>query len=113
MEYKKILIALSLVASGTYALAEKSEDNIKGSIDIKNVSKASYASLAKITLEEAVKKAQARSSGKVMSSHLEKEDGYLVYAVNIINADKKVTEILVDAGNGEILGIEKEDGKND
>jgi uncharacterized membrane protein YkoI len=42
---------------------------------------------------------------------LEEEDGYLVYKVEIVGADKSIMELVIDAGNGIFLGMEKEKDK--
>lgn len=59
--------------------------------------------LAKITLEQAKQAAEAAIGGTASSVELEAEDGSLVYEVEIGQ-----TEVVVDAGNGEILYIEEE-----
>lgn len=60
-------------------------------------------SLAKITLEQAKQAAEAALGGTASSVELETEDGSLVYEVEIGQ-----TEVVVDAGNGEILYTEEE-----
>lgn len=57
-----------------------------------------YQALAKITAAQASTAAQAKVPGKVLSVKLEEEDGFLVYEVKI-----GTMEVLVDAGNGQVL----------
>jgi uncharacterized membrane protein YkoI len=45
---------------------------------------------------------------KAVEAEFESEDGNLVYEVNVVSSDQKVTEVFVDAGNGIILGLEQE-----
>lgn len=65
---------------------------------------AQYASLARITPEQAKQAAQSAVPGSVTSVTLGDEDGSLVYEVHSGN-----TEVLVDAGNGKVLHQEAAD----
>ncbi|TSA78600.1 PepSY domain-containing protein [Deinococcus detaillensis] len=58
-----------------------------------------YQALAKISAAQASAAAQAKVPGAVNSVTLEDQDGFLVYAVKIGNM-----EVMVDAGNGQVLG---------
>jgi uncharacterized membrane protein YkoI len=64
--------------------------------------------LAKLTLQDAIAAAQAAVPGQVLSVGLEEEDGYLVYEVEIVEAQGAITEVLVDAGNGTVLQMEQD-----
>ena len=64
------------------------------------------ASLAKLTVQQAIDAAVSRQSGTVLRVELQNEDGFLVYNVEVASADKKVHEIKVDAGDGSILRID-------
>lgn len=44
--------------------------------------------------------------GKVLKAELENENGYLVYGVEIVKADKQIADVKVDAGNGKILKVD-------
>ncbi|MBZ9715416.1 PepSY domain-containing protein [Deinococcus multiflagellatus] len=67
---------------------------------------AQVRALAKITPQQATQAAQAAVPGAASSVKLEDEDGSLVYAVVIGQ-----TEVMVDAGNGQVLHQEAEDGE--
>jgi uncharacterized membrane protein YkoI len=67
---------------------------------------AAQASLAKLTIQQAINAAVSRQSGTVLRVELQNEDGFLVYNVELASADKKVHEIKVDAGDGSILRID-------
>ncbi|MBE9193965.1 PepSY domain-containing protein [Synechocystis sp. LEGE 06083] len=62
---------------------------------------ARYQSLVKITPQQARQKAEAAQEATATKLSLEVEDGSLVYKVDFANA-----EVLVDAGNGQILKTE-------
>jgi uncharacterized membrane protein YkoI len=112
MKNNKILfVGVSLILS-SFSLVFASESKITSSIKLNNNKQShAYSKLAKITLNEAIQKAQEKFSGKVTSSLLENEEGYLVYAINIVNGSS-VKEVIIDAGNGSILSSESEDQKN-
>jgi uncharacterized membrane protein YkoI len=57
----------------------------------------------------ALKAASERGKASVKESELEVEDGCLVYSFDIqVEGEKGVQEILVDAGNGQVLKSEHE-----
>lgn len=94
--------ALSLVA---FALAQPGQaqqnPNYKGTIAVQeNLTPQQYQALAKVTLPEAVKAAQAALSTTAAPSkaELSEENGYLVWEVVI--GDQ---EVKLDAGNAQVL----------
>ena len=70
---------------------------------------AKLAKKAKITLEQAREIAMKEDSGTVESEELEKEKGKLVYSFDIRNAKGTITEIWVDAKNGNVIHKSEED----
>lgn len=74
---------------------------------------AELAKVAKISDADARAAATAAVPGTVVKSELENEDGNVVYEVEIKGADGKVTEVIVDAGNGKVLHQELEDDDED
>jgi len=77
-----------------------------GSIHVNNDNEAEYASMATISLDSAIKTALNQVPGKVLKAELENENGYLVYGVEIVKADKQIADVKVDAGNGKILKVD-------
>ncbi len=66
--------------------------------------------MAKISFDEALKAAHAAQPGKVVNAVLEAEDGNLQYAFEILNpATGKIDEVAIDAGNGKVLSIDRDD----
>lgn len=62
-----------------------------------------------ITADEATAIALNAVSGDVISVELENEDGYLVYGIHIQNAEG-TWDVKVDAGTGDLLKTEIDDG---
>jgi uncharacterized membrane protein YkoI len=87
------------------AASDEQEQAYEGSIKI-NSEEQSLASLAKISLVDAVQAALAATPGQAIKAELENENDYLVYGVEIVGADGKITDVKVDAGNGKILASE-------
>ena len=63
----------------------------------------------KISPEQARKTALERVSGTIVEEELEKENGRIVYSIEIRDKDKKVFDVEVDAETGAIVNVEEED----
>ena len=81
----------------------KERQTFTGSISLVGKSKSHYLELAKITLQEAVAIATKTTSGKVIEAALDKENSFLVYEIELVMPDHSRREVLIDAGNGQIL----------
>lgn len=68
---------------------------------------SSLQSLAKINAEEAKATALKAVQGKIMNISLDNENGNVVYSVEVQTA-KGITDVKVDAGNGQILAQDNE-----
>jgi hypothetical protein len=70
---------------------------------------------ATITKEAAITTALAKvPNGMVKESELEKEHGKLVWSFDITTTNSKdITEVQVDAKNGEVISVEKESPKSE
>lgn len=98
--------AIALLSCGTNLIGA---DAAKGSIHPQGqVKPADLPSLAKITFQDALDRALAKVPGRVIKAELEVEDGCLMYSFEIVGADKKITEVEIDAGNGKVLDTEDE-----
>jgi len=96
------VVAIVFTACETAEKPEKAP--VMGSIRPTGKPKAAeLPALAKISLGEAMKDAQAAVPGDIITAELEVEDGNLQYSFDIVGADKKVTEVEIDAGNGKVL----------
>jgi hypothetical protein len=110
------LLALAVPFALTPATAAEKKDAAEkpapvGSIRPtgKDLKPAELAALAKISFADALKAALKAAPGVVVKAELEVEDGNLQFAFEIIGADKKTTEVEIDAGNGKVLDIDKDD----
>ena len=56
-----------------------------------------------VTMEQALSTAQQAVQGKPVEVNMGKDDGRVVYKIEIIDANKKTHHVYVDAQNGQIL----------
>ncbi len=84
-------------------------DDSKEISDLEESSQLAY--LAKITKEQAEAIALKSVSGVIKGSQLENDNGDVVYTIDIINGSVE-TEVRIDAGNGNILNIEKDNNSD-
>lgn len=80
---------------------------LNGSIKITQDNEANYATLASVTIDQAVASALKAQPGKVIKAELENENGYLVWGVEVAS-NNQINEVKVDAQNAKILKIEKD-----
>jgi len=80
---------------------------INGRIFIDEDDEDSHINDVLISSDEAIAIAENATGGKALSVELNNEDGYLVWGVQIENADG-LWDVKVDAGTGEILKIESD-----
>ena len=110
----KTLLRFAITA-GLFALAvsfaSAAENSApKGSIRPKgDLKPAEMVALAKISFADALKAALVAAPGNVVKAELEVEDGNLQFSFEIVGADKKSTEVEIDAGNGKVLAVDKEE----
>jgi uncharacterized membrane protein YkoI len=101
------LAALMFGPTAKSAAAEEKKSEAVGSIRPKGeVAPADLPGLAKITFQQAMTAALAKVKGSIIKAELEVEDGNLMYSFEIVGANKKITEVEIDAGNGKVLGTE-------
>ena len=110
-------ICLAFLSAAILAVPTLAKPKIEGSIPLKGKSKSEYSSLAKISLQEATAIALKQVPGKIVEAALEKEDGFLVYEVDVLTESRDKKEFLIDAGTGKVLLIKdptsKDDDEND
>jgi uncharacterized membrane protein YkoI len=71
------------------------------------VKHADFPTLAKISIDDAMKAAQAKVPGSVISADLKMKQGSLLYAIKIVSANKAIVGIEIDAGDGKVLEVGK------
>ncbi len=104
---------LSIAAAGV-SLAGSHETEIhNGTIRIEKQPEAEFPSMAKISMDQAVQQALASVQGQVLKTELEDENGFLVYGIEVVTADKTVMDVKVDAGSGKVLTMERDHRDDD
>jgi hypothetical protein len=83
------------------APAEQPDGEETGQSDTQE--QAALQQLATVTQQQAEQAALAAVSGNVQQTDLDAENGYVVYSVELRSADGTVTEVVVDAGTGQLL----------
>ncbi|HHW42414.1 peptidase [Desulfofundulus thermobenzoicus] len=91
-------------------MPDTGNDNTEKGRDNEAAENASLQSLAKISAEQAKSSALKAVAGKVTGVSLDNENGNVVYSVEIQTA-KGLTDVKVDAGNGQVLA--QETGEDD
>ena len=59
-------------------------------------------------LDQAVQNALGAVQGQVLKTELEDENGFLVYGVEVVTADRAIVEVKVDAGSGKVLAMDRD-----
>jgi uncharacterized membrane protein YkoI len=102
--------AIAISSSAALRAEDPKEPPIQGTIRLSNttVGEAVLVESAKISLQQAINAALSRENGTLQRVELQNEDGFLVYNVELVSADKKLHEVKVDAGNGSILRVDSD-----
>ncbi|MEQ8168197.1 MAG: PepSY domain-containing protein [Candidatus Eremiobacterota bacterium] len=103
---KKILFTVfMLYLLSNWLMAE----DYTGTIKIYKFDEHTYPGMAKISFDQAISIAMKECPGKLLELELEALEDYLVYQVEIVTGDYNIMEIFVDAGNGSILKVAREE----
>lgn len=102
-----VIALATMVQAGMSFAGDNGQEVMNGSIRVQH-QEATYPALAQITLEQAKERALANVQGELLKIELEEENGFLVYGVEIVTPEKTITDIKIDAGNGDILLVEKD-----
>lgn len=76
------------------------KDKVKEAIEM--------AASAKVTIDQAIKTASEKVSGKVIEAELEQKHNKLVWEVEIVTAENKVKEVHIDAETGVVIDVEED-----
>ena len=96
-----ILLAAATLAVGGTAYGDEKEKN----------GKAEMAAAAKVTIDQAIKTASEKVSGKVIEAELEQRHDRLIWEVEIVTPEKKIMEVHIDAETGSVIDVEEEKTK--
>jgi len=108
MKSLSLILALTVgtvLALGSPAWSDKKKDE-GGDIAV-------LAKDAKLTIDQAVKAATDKVPGTVVEAELEKKHDKIVWEVEVLGADGKVTEVCIDAVTGAVLDTEAKDKKDE
>ena len=75
--------------------------------------KVKMAAKATVSIDQAIKAATQKVSGKVIEAELEEEHDTTVWEVEVVTSEGKVKEVHIDATSGKVIDVEEEDGKED
>jgi uncharacterized membrane protein YkoI len=100
------MMVAGLAVAGTTHAGSANSGVREGTIRIERQTEADFASLAKITSDQAVQNALASVQGKVLKTELQNENGFLVYGVELVTPDKSLVDVKVDAGSGKVLTMD-------
>ena len=101
-----VLIGIG-IPSVTFAKADNRGVR-SGTIQVDNHMESEFPDLAKIDPYEAVKTALKKVEGKLLKVELENENGFLVYGIEVVNKDKSIMDVKVDAGSGIVLVVDRD-----
>lgn len=83
-----------------------------GSIRMNDGNERARAAQARVSASDAVQIAMKALPGKVVESRLDEENGYLIWEVEVVNAQGQEAQLKIDAGDGRLLAAEAgEDGE--
>ena len=100
MEKKNVVIGALAGLALTGAVA--------GSVSAQRVAEATG-----LSMEQAIEIALLEVPGEVQEAELEREDGVMVYEIEILDANGQEFEIEIAADTGEVIEIEAEDDDDD
>jgi len=102
-----VLITGLAVGGASFAKSDNSKVR-SGTIRLENQVEAEFPAITGITLDQATKKALNAVQGQVLRTELEDENGFLVYGVEVVTADKTIVDVKVDAGSGNVLAMDRD-----
>ncbi len=76
-----------------------------GSVKVTRDDEPTLAAAAKVNSAQAATIAQQAHPGTVVETKLDKENGYLVWKVDLVDAKGAETQLRIDAGNGQVLAM--------
>ena len=111
MKTNKSLIRFFALLLMTHFLIEASyadkAPRFVGTIAVSKDQKNQYPDLAKISFQQVLDIFSKNHQGKIVEVALEREDGFLVYEVELITSEKIKKKVIIDAGNGSVLFVKE------
>ncbi|HEU5460873.1 MAG TPA: PepSY domain-containing protein [Nitrososphaeraceae archaeon] len=90
-------------------IAEIQKSNWTGTVDISKVIRESFNPLIKVSLSEAINKAELNigNNTSAVAAFIHPVNGYLVYVIYLLNDYNEVTKVIIDVGTGNTLNVKK------
>ena len=95
-----VFCVTAMLISPAWSDDKGKKDEVKEAVEM--------ATAAKVTIDQAIKTALEKVSGKVVEAELEKKHNKLIWEVEIVTADKKLMEVHIDAATGSVIEVEEE-----
>jgi len=111
----KLLLGMMAVAIGVMLVLNGpawSDQKGKGKKDEAKET-VEMATKAKVTIDQAIKTASEKVTGKVVEAELEMKHDTLVWEVEVVTAENKVMEVHIDAESGAVINVEEEKPEKD
>ena len=89
----------------------KDKSEVKSDISLKDSNGKAVQELAAFPMDKAVEIAISSFPGKAVKVELENENNTLVYGVEIVSSKGDVADVKIDAANGKLLKIKKDEDK--
>jgi len=103
----KLLGGMATALCMTIALCDPAWSDDKGKTnEVKEA--VEMAAAAKVTIDQAIKTASKKVSGKVIEAELEKKHNKLIWEVEVVTAENKLMEVHIDAETGAVIDVEEE-----
>ncbi len=106
---RKIVLLVALIGSALVLSLPAWSDERGKEEDESKV--ADLAKIAKVTIQDAIKTASDKMAGTVVEAELERKHGKIIWEVEIMRADGKVTEVHIDAASGAVIDTEEKKSK--
>src|SRR5437867_1245137 len=106
---RKIVLLVALIGSALVLSLPAWSDERGKEEDESKV--ADLTKTAKVTIQDAIKTASDKMAGTVVEAELERKHGKIVWEVEIVGADGKVTEVHIDAASGAVIDTEDKKSK--
>jgi len=106
---RRIILLLALIGSALVLSVPAWSDEKGKEEDESKV--ADLAKTAKVTIQDAIKTASDKIAGTVVEAELERKHGKIIWEVEIMRADGKVTEVHIDAASGAVIDTEEKKSK--
>ena len=100
------ITALTILGTSAAVLANKDHGKRDGDCDSDS---AKLVQDAAIKIDQAMKIALADMPGKIIEAEIEKDDGVVVWEIEIVNNQNQIYEYEIDANNGAILENKRDD----